>query len=74
MNRETKPCLQFSSRQCTFAQSIPVMEKLRGLQYYVRDHPPYSPGLIPSDFHLFWKLKIFLAGHRFSANQETMLL
>jgi hypothetical protein len=29
------------------------------------DHPPYSPDLAPSDFHLFLHLKSFLAGQRF---------
>ena len=28
------------------------------------DHPPYSPDLAPSDFHLFLHLKSFLAGRR----------
>jgi histone-lysine N-methyltransferase SETMAR len=26
------------------------------------DHPPYSPDLVPSDFHVFLRLKIFLGG------------
>ena len=29
------------------------------------DHPPYSPDLKPSDFHLFLHLKKFLGGKRF---------
>jgi len=29
------------------------------------DHPPYSPHLAPSDFHLFLHLKSFLAGWLF---------
>jgi hypothetical protein len=36
------------------------------------EHPPSSPGLTPSDFCLFPKLKLFLAGQRFSSNQETI--
>jgi histone-lysine N-methyltransferase SETMAR len=28
------------------------------------DHPPYSPDLAPSDFHVFLHLKTFLAGQR----------
>ncbi|GBM70734.1 hypothetical protein AVEN_171467-1 [Araneus ventricosus] len=28
-------------------------------------HPPYSPDLAPSDFHLFLKLKEFQGGKRF---------
>jgi len=35
------------------------------------EHPPSSPDLAPSDFYLFPKLKFFLAGLRFSSNQEA---
>jgi histone-lysine N-methyltransferase SETMAR len=28
-------------------------------------HPPYSPDLAPSDFHLFNQIKQLLAGHEF---------
>ncbi|GBL86187.1 hypothetical protein AVEN_131934-1 [Araneus ventricosus] len=34
------------------------------------DHPPYSPDLAPSDFHLFLKLKEFLSGKRFGSDGE----
>jgi hypothetical protein len=34
------------------------------------EHPRYSPDLGRSNFHLFPKLKIFLAGQHFSSNQE----
>jgi len=46
------------------------MGKLRDLHYGLLEHPPYSPDLAPSDLYLFPKLKIFLAGQRFSLNQE----
>jgi hypothetical protein len=29
------------------------------------DHPPYSPDLAPSDFHVFLHLKTFLGGRQF---------
>jgi hypothetical protein len=35
------------------------------------DHPPYSPDLGPSDFHLFPHLKSFLAGQWFHDNSEV---
>jgi histone-lysine N-methyltransferase SETMAR len=47
------------------------MGKLRDLHYKLLEHPTYSPDLAPSDFSLFPKLKIFLAGQRFSSNQEA---
>ncbi|GBL83548.1 hypothetical protein AVEN_196387-1 [Araneus ventricosus] len=34
------------------------------------DHPPYSPDLAPSDFHLFLKLKELLGGKRFGSHEE----
>ena len=33
------------------------------------DHPPCSPDLVPSDFHMFLHLKSFLAGRRFHDNE-----
>jgi histone-lysine N-methyltransferase SETMAR len=47
------------------------MGKLRDLNYEFFEHPLYSPDLAPSDFCLFPKLKLFLAGQRFSSNQEA---
>nr|XP_042903052.1 histone-lysine N-methyltransferase SETMAR-like [Parasteatoda tepidariorum] len=35
------------------------------------DHPPYSPDLAPSDFHVFLHLKKFLSsGERFGNDEE----
>ena len=41
------------------------------------DHPPYSPDLAPSDFHLFLHLKKHLAGKKFDDDEvqdEVMVL
>jgi len=40
------------------------------------DHPPYSPDLAPSDFHLFLHLKSFLAGRQIhdDEDKETVLM
>ncbi|XP_067123351.1 histone-lysine N-methyltransferase SETMAR-like [Centruroides vittatus] len=35
------------------------------------DHPPYSPDLAPSDFHLFRYLKEFLGGQQFNDDEEV---
>jgi len=53
-------------------KSVLAMEKLRDLHYELLEHPPYSPDLAPSDSYLFPKLKFFLAGQRFSSNQEAI--
>jgi polysaccharide deacetylase 2 family uncharacterized protein YibQ len=33
------------------------------------DHPSYSPGLAPSDYHLFTYLKNWLGSQRFNNNE-----
>jgi len=53
-------------------KSVLVMGKLRDLQYELLEHLPFSSDLAPSDFCLFPKLKLFLAGQRFSSNQEAI--
>jgi len=37
----------------------------------VVDHPPYSPNLAPSDYHLFPGLKKQLKGRHFLSNAEV---
>ena len=60
----------------TRSASVLAMGKLRDLHYELLEHPPCSPDLAPSDFSLslslFPKLKLFLAGQRFSSNQEAI--
>jgi len=34
------------------------------------DHPPYNPDLVPSVYHLFTKMKVYLATQRFHTNEE----
>jgi histone-lysine N-methyltransferase SETMAR len=34
-------------------------------------HPPYSPDIAPSDYHLFRSLKNFLRGKRFTEDAEV---
>jgi len=46
-----------------------VFLRLRDLKYELLEHPP---DLAPSDFHLFLKLKIFLAGKCFPSNEEAI--
>jgi hypothetical protein len=53
-------------------KSVLAMRKLRDLYYELLEQPPSSPELAPSDLCLFPKLKLFLAGQRFSSNQEAI--
>ena len=75
--REKRPGLQkkkiiFHQDNAPAHKSVLAMGKLRDLHYELLEHPPYSPDLAPSDFCLFPKLKLFLAGQRFSSNQEAI--
>ena len=45
--------------------------KIHELRFELLDHLPYSPDLAPSDFFLFFQLKIALGGQRFSSNEEA---
>jgi transposase len=42
------------------------------LNWEIFDHPPYSPDLVPSDYHLFSKMKVWLATQQFHSNEELM--
>ncbi|KAL4143904.1 hypothetical protein QTP88_006158 [Uroleucon formosanum] len=37
----------------------------------VLNHPPYSPDLVPSDYHLFTSLKKHMGGKQFSTDEEV---
>uniref|UniRef100_A0A183C988 HTH_48 domain-containing protein n=1 Tax=Globodera pallida TaxID=36090 RepID=A0A183C988_GLOPA len=41
------------------------------LNWNVLPHPPYSPDLAPSDYHLFLSLKNFLRGRRFTEDAQV---
>ncbi|GBL85110.1 Histone-lysine N-methyltransferase SETMAR [Araneus ventricosus] len=47
-----------------------TQELLDQFEWEIFDHPPYSPGLAHSDFHLSLKLKEFLGGKRFGSDEE----
>jgi len=42
------------------------------LGFQCLDHPPYSPDLAPSDYHLFPGLKKQLTGRHFSSDTEVI--
>jgi histone-lysine N-methyltransferase SETMAR len=67
-----KKSIIFHQENATAHIIVLAMGKLRDLHYELLEHPPYSPDLDPSDFYLFPKLKLFLAGQRFSSNQEAI--
>lgn len=48
-----------------------TQELLTNFDWTIVPHPPYSPDLAPSDYHLFPKLKEHLGGQRFSTDDEV---
>ena len=46
--------------------------ELAHLGFQCLDHPPYSPNLAPSDYHLFPGLKEQLKGRNFSSDAEVI--
>jgi len=52
-------------------RALATQQKLANLGFQCLDHPPYSPDLAPSDYHLFHGLKKQLKGRHFSSNAEV---
>lgn len=49
--------------------SMQTQKKLRELNWDLLIHPPYSPDLAPSDFHLFRSLQNNLTGKKFASRE-----
>ncbi|XP_076166238.1 histone-lysine N-methyltransferase SETMAR-like [Ptiloglossa arizonensis] len=49
--------------------SLTTRQKLRELEWQVISHPPYSPDLAPSYYHLFKHLSNFLGGKRLGSRE-----
>jgi histone-lysine N-methyltransferase SETMAR len=45
---------------------------LKHFNWELFDHPPYSPDLAQSDYHLFTYFKNWLRSQRFNNNEELM--
>jgi histone-lysine N-methyltransferase SETMAR len=53
--------------------TLATQKKLAYLGFQCLDHPPYSPDLAPSDYHLFPGLKKQLKVRHFSSDAEAWL-
>ena len=49
-----------------------TLRKIRDFGFELVDHPPYSPDLAPSDYHLFPQLKKHLKGTKFHSDSEVI--
>jgi hypothetical protein len=47
------------------------MDTIQKLKWNVLPHPPYSPDLAPSDYHLFGPLKVHLGRKSFHNHEEV---
>jgi histone-lysine N-methyltransferase SETMAR len=48
-----------------------TQERIKELQWELVEHPPYSPNLAHTDFHLFSPLNNHLAGKRFADDEDV---
>jgi len=62
------------ARQCPAQRTLGTQKKLAYLGFQCLDHPPYSPDLAPSDYHLFsgLKKKKQLKARHFSSDAEVI--
>ena len=51
-------------------KTVQTQDFITSFKWEQMDHPPYSPDLAPSDFHLFLRLKKFLGGKRFDDDDD----
>lgn len=51
--------------------AAPVKKYLETLDWEVLPHPPYSPDIAPSDYHLFRSMAHALTAQRFTSYQDT---
>ena len=61
--------LHDNARPHSAAQTQDLITSFRWEQM---DHPPYSPDLVPSDFHLFVHLKKYLGGKQFDDDDDDL--
>ena len=59
--------LMHNARPHTAARTNALMKLFN---WEILDHPPYIPELAPSDYHLFTKMKVWLATQRFHTNED----
>lgn len=51
--------------------AVPVKNYLEGVNWDILPHPPYSPDIAPSDYHLFRSMTHGLSEQHFSSYEET---
>ena len=65
-----RKCIIFHQDNARLHVSLTTRQKLLQLVWEVLIHPPYSPDIVPSDFHLFWSLQNSLNGKNFNSLKD----
>ena len=68
---ETRKGVIFHQDNARPHTSLVTRKKLLELGWEVMPHPPYSPDLAPSDYHLFRSLQNHLNGKTFDSNEAV---
>lgn len=53
--------------------SVATQKKIAELGWEVLSHPPYSPDIAPSDYHLFLSIQNFLNGKKFEMDDDVKM-
>jgi len=77
--RSPQKATRFADERChsstwqytTTSTTRRTVEKIEEMSWELLQHPPYSPDLAPSDFHLFGPLKEFLGGIKFENDEDV---
>ena len=64
------PCFCRTMLTAQFHTARASMQKISDLKWQLLPHPPYSPDLTTSEFHLFEPMKDPLRGIRFTGERE----
>ena len=65
-----RKCIIFHQDNARLHVSLMTRQKLLQLGWEVLIHPPYSPDVASSDFHLFWSLENSLHGKNFYSPKD----
>ena len=65
-----RKCIIFHQDNTRPHASLMTKQKLLQLGWEVLIHPPYSPDIAPSDFHLFWSLQNSLNGKNVNSLED----
>ncbi|GBP62412.1 Mariner Mos1 transposase [Eumeta japonica] len=68
---DAKPLVALYSWALFFMLADPVKNYLKTLNWEVLPHPPYSPDIAPSDYHLLRSMAHALSEQRFTSYEDT---